>query len=273
MVPPQPTGLCTALLVVRQTETRRGCAIDERVPRAPGVLRYPCAGGPATADLGASRFSGSVQAGVVDLRLRTAFRFTDPCDWESVQAISGNLGNGGAHVRPQRVADAGPGALRRRMPRAWQRDGAAAALGDAEGRAAGVTGAPRGIGHPRGSGPTRRSPSPDWRWKAPMSQRPPAGRCPTALVGGERARVGGALRGGDGVDGDARRGPAHRRREPAVAAHRVERDRDAHLVGDLRIAHEGRTARAAEDVMPGGLEPIGGPTGHRRRHGFARVYR
>lgn len=92
--PPQPTGLCTAILVVRQTETRRGCAIDERVTRAPGVLRYPCAGGPASADFGASRFTGSVQAGVVDLRLRTAFRFTDQCDWESVQAISGNLGNG-----------------------------------------------------------------------------------------------------------------------------------------------------------------------------------
>jgi hypothetical protein len=46
--------------VVRQTETRRGCAIDERVTRAPGVLRYPCAGGPATGDFGASRFSGSV---------------------------------------------------------------------------------------------------------------------------------------------------------------------------------------------------------------------
>jgi hypothetical protein len=92
--PPQPTGLCTAILVVRQTETRRGCAIDERVTRAPGVLRYPCAGGPASADFGASRFTGSVQAGVVDLRLRTAFRFTDQCNWESVQAISGNLGNG-----------------------------------------------------------------------------------------------------------------------------------------------------------------------------------
>ena len=92
--PPQPTGLCTAILVVRQTEARRGCAIDERVTRAPGVLRYPCAGGPASADFGASRFTGTVQAGLVDLRLRTAFHFTDQCDWESAQAISGNLGNG-----------------------------------------------------------------------------------------------------------------------------------------------------------------------------------
>lgn len=89
-----PSGQCTATLTVRQTEGARGCSIDERVTRAPGVLRYPCAGGPATADFGTSRFTGTVLAGVVDLRLRTGFRFTDNCNWESVQAISGNLGNG-----------------------------------------------------------------------------------------------------------------------------------------------------------------------------------
>ena len=89
----QPDAVCSAMLFVRQTQGARGCTIDERVTHAPGALHYPCAGGAATALFGTTTFTGTVVGGVVDLRLSTRFHFTDGCDWESAQTISGNLGN------------------------------------------------------------------------------------------------------------------------------------------------------------------------------------
>lgn len=91
--PPQG-GVCTALLVVRRTRGAAGCTIDERVTHAPGLLEYPCGGGPATATFGASRFTGTVMNGAVNLGLSTRFHFSDGCDWESVQTIQGDLGGG-----------------------------------------------------------------------------------------------------------------------------------------------------------------------------------
>jgi hypothetical protein len=92
---PQPgpaEQICTARVVVRQTEGASGCFIDERVTQAPGVLRYPCAGGPATATFGANVFAGTVGPdGAVNLALRTTFHFSDGCDWQSAQSITGAL--------------------------------------------------------------------------------------------------------------------------------------------------------------------------------------
>lgn len=88
---PPPTAQCTAILSVRQTVARPGCTIDERVTRAPGVLTFPCGGGPATANFGGSIFNGAVQNGVVTVSLRTAFHFSDGCNWQSVQSLTGSL--------------------------------------------------------------------------------------------------------------------------------------------------------------------------------------
>lgn len=89
-----PGGTCGATLVVRYTATRGGCVIDERVTRAPGRLEFPCQGGPATATFGDSQFVGTVMGTTVNLALRTRFHFTDGCDWESVQGITGDLARG-----------------------------------------------------------------------------------------------------------------------------------------------------------------------------------
>lgn len=91
--PPQP--MCRARLVVRQTQGASGCFIDERVTGAPGELRYPCAGGAATATFRNGVYSGTVDAdGAVSLSLRTRFHFDDGCDWGSSQTIRGSLERG-----------------------------------------------------------------------------------------------------------------------------------------------------------------------------------
>lgn len=91
---PPAEGTCTALLIVRRTRGAAGCVIDERVTRAPGLLQYPCGGGPATASFGDSHFTGTVINGAVNLALSTRFHFTDGCDWESAQTIQGDLAGG-----------------------------------------------------------------------------------------------------------------------------------------------------------------------------------
>lgn len=93
-VSPAPAETCAATLIVRQTRAAAGCAIDERVTRAPGVLQFPCAGGAAAVTFGDSQFTGTVQGGMVDLSLRTRFHFSDGCDWESAQRIAGELASG-----------------------------------------------------------------------------------------------------------------------------------------------------------------------------------
>lgn len=93
--PPASGGTCSAMLRVHDVRIRSGCVIDERVTAAPGRLVYPCGGGPANATFGGSTFSGAVSAGGdVDLEIRTAFHFTDGCDWETKQFLRGNLGSG-----------------------------------------------------------------------------------------------------------------------------------------------------------------------------------
>lgn len=90
---PQPQGAaCAATLTVRQTEGAAGCFLDERVTGAPGVLRYPCGGGPATASFRNGTFQGRVEAdGAVSLSLATSFHYSDRCDWTSAQTITGSL--------------------------------------------------------------------------------------------------------------------------------------------------------------------------------------
>ncbi len=93
--PQQGDRMCTARLTVRQTEGAGGCFIDERVTGAPGVLRYPCGGGPATAAFRNGTFAGTVSAdGAVTLSLTTRFHYGDGCDWASTQSIAGSLGGG-----------------------------------------------------------------------------------------------------------------------------------------------------------------------------------
>ena len=90
-----PSGTCGATLRVYDVRVRAGCTIDERVTGAPGILSYPCGGGPATATFGASVFTGAVSAaGDVDLSIRTGFDFTDGCHWETKQYLRGNVNSG-----------------------------------------------------------------------------------------------------------------------------------------------------------------------------------
>jgi hypothetical protein len=89
------SGTCGATLRVYDVRVRAGCTIDERVTGAPGILSYPCGGGPATASFGASVFAGAVSpAGDVDLSIRTGFDFSDGCHWETKQYLRGNLNSG-----------------------------------------------------------------------------------------------------------------------------------------------------------------------------------
>ncbi len=85
---------CRATLSVPHTRGASGCWLDEQVTRNPGLLTYPCDGGPAVARFGGARFTGTVSAsGDVDLRLRTQFHYGDGCDWSTVQRIRGRLSN------------------------------------------------------------------------------------------------------------------------------------------------------------------------------------
>ncbi|MBI5513669.1 MAG: hypothetical protein HY909_07860 [Deltaproteobacteria bacterium] len=88
---PAPGALCTAELTAHPTVGAGGCFIDERVTRSVGLLRYPCAGGPATAAFATATFSGTVTDGVAELQLTTRFHFSDGCDWQSTQRLHGPL--------------------------------------------------------------------------------------------------------------------------------------------------------------------------------------
>jgi hypothetical protein len=76
------------------TEGASGCFIDERVTRSVGVLRYPCAGGAATAAFATATFAGTVTDNVASLTLTTRFHFSDGCDWQSTQHLQGPLASG-----------------------------------------------------------------------------------------------------------------------------------------------------------------------------------
>ena len=99
---PGPGVVCTRRVEVRQTDGAAGCWIDERVTRAPGLLRYPCAGdGPATVAFGADVFTGRVRGGVVAVALRTRFPFRDGCTWSSTQTLQGRIDAGVLSYRYQ----------------------------------------------------------------------------------------------------------------------------------------------------------------------------
>lgn len=87
--------MCTAQLVVAQTDRSAGCFIDERVTGSPGTLQFPCDGGTARASFRNGTFTGTVGAdGAVSLALTTSFRFSDGCRWQSEQRIEGSLSGG-----------------------------------------------------------------------------------------------------------------------------------------------------------------------------------
>ncbi len=87
-------GNCTARLIVAQLRVQSGCTIDQRITQAPGVLEYACGGGWARASFGASAFAGTFRGGVINLQIRTAFPFTDGCNWQTQQRIFGVLASG-----------------------------------------------------------------------------------------------------------------------------------------------------------------------------------
>lgn len=82
---------CSETLSVKQTSEPLGCWIDERVTESPGRLVFPCDGGPATATFGESQFGGVVDGGAVAVALKTRFKWSDGCVWESTQEITGKL--------------------------------------------------------------------------------------------------------------------------------------------------------------------------------------
>jgi len=83
------------LVEVRQTEGAAGCWIDERVTRAPGLLRYPCDGdGPVRVQFGRDVFVGTMQRGAMEATLQTRFPFRDRCNWVSVQTLRGMVTTG-----------------------------------------------------------------------------------------------------------------------------------------------------------------------------------
>ncbi len=102
------SGTCGATLTVYDVRVRAGCTIDERVSGTPGVLTYPCGGGPATATFGASVFTGAVTAtGDVDLSIRTGFDFTDGCHWQTKQYLRGNVNSGALSYEYREEPDEG----------------------------------------------------------------------------------------------------------------------------------------------------------------------
>jgi hypothetical protein len=93
----------TAGAVTKSTET---CWVDEVVTAAPGVLTYPCAGGPATATFGDKSFFGVVDGDRVELCTRTEFDWEDGCHWQSAQHISGSIASGELRYEYSEAPDA-----------------------------------------------------------------------------------------------------------------------------------------------------------------------
>ncbi len=93
--PPVVATACSATLAVERMQTRARCQIDERVSAQSTAVSFPCGGGPAQATFADAAFGGTVTAeGAVELSLRTTFRFSDGCDWETKQEIRGVLSSG-----------------------------------------------------------------------------------------------------------------------------------------------------------------------------------
>jgi hypothetical protein len=93
---PSPALLCEATLrvgvVVPSPAT---CWLDQKVAHKTALLKYPCAGGPATAGFGVPFEGLADETGAVDLVAKTTYRWSgDGCNWESTQRIRGVLGEG-----------------------------------------------------------------------------------------------------------------------------------------------------------------------------------
>lgn len=78
--PAKDADLCHAELTLTESETQGSCARDPRVTQNPGVLVYPCAGGPATAWFGLAQASGTMRDGRFDLTLNHDYAWRD-CTW------------------------------------------------------------------------------------------------------------------------------------------------------------------------------------------------
>jgi hypothetical protein len=89
------TGDCEpSLLVTGSTPSNPNC-IDFPVEKgSTGVITYPCAGGPVTAQLGSLQFSGSVANGVVSLDAQADHKGPDGCTWHMTHHIGGKLPDG-----------------------------------------------------------------------------------------------------------------------------------------------------------------------------------
>jgi hypothetical protein len=86
---------CSVTLSVTNVAITSGCWIDERVSHQNAVLRFPCIGGVAEADFGAT-FSGTVAepSTATSLSASTTFWWSDGCRWQSEQRIEGELSAG-----------------------------------------------------------------------------------------------------------------------------------------------------------------------------------
>jgi len=83
-----------ALEVTGSTPSSPNC-IDFPVEKgSTGVIEYPCAGGPVTAQLGSVFFSGSVVGGVVSLDGTVTITGPDGCLWKTTHHISGTISSG-----------------------------------------------------------------------------------------------------------------------------------------------------------------------------------
>jgi hypothetical protein len=84
---------CSKTLTIPSVSLSNGVCTDinTKVTKGPATLSYPCAGGAASVTFGAQTFTGTVTSS--QLQVTNVAKFTlGPCELESTQTISGNLG-------------------------------------------------------------------------------------------------------------------------------------------------------------------------------------
>ena len=91
---PGPPEMCSRQLAVYALDKAEGCVVEEQVTAEPGLLDYPCGGGPAEARFRDAVFRGEVRNGELQLRREREFRYEDGCRWQSIERIAGSLGGG-----------------------------------------------------------------------------------------------------------------------------------------------------------------------------------
>lgn len=82
---------CAVSLYMSDPEPNSSVCEHAHLPTEGVMLTYPCAGGRAASDFGASYQGNVTPSGTVELEARVAFNTDDGCRWESRHRIGGDI--------------------------------------------------------------------------------------------------------------------------------------------------------------------------------------